>query len=400
MKKLLVFTSLFLIVLITTEVIVSAYLYANPITERRTEEKINKIYNSSKSDVELEYEALDKVQKQPKSIDELFVTGWIPDWDIPDGLKTLQANVGTFDGVSPVWFYLEADGTLKETPFTNGPALTDQVEKDNLELIPSIALFDAETLSSVLRSPENTDRHINTILDYAVENDYDGIDLDYESTFLADKELFYSFIEKLSKKLKQNGKKLIFTALPKWGDFITYPTLPQTRRVQEYKRLADLVDEFRIMTYDFYGRSSEKAGPVAPLEWMEYTIKYAIHVGIPREKIILGVPTYSYDWGDRELAPTDVDIINWYGNLTANPLEEGVAYFNSQVNLVRSRYTLIETFNDKWGDAIGTYDYKGQKRTIVFPTEKSFELRKQLAADYGLKGIAYWRLGDEDGLKL
>ncbi|MBE0573830.1 hypothetical protein IH575_02930, partial [Candidatus Dojkabacteria bacterium] len=53
-----------------------------------------------------------------------------------------------------------------------------------------------------------------------------------------------------------------------------------------------------------------------------------------------------------------------------------------------------------WGEMMGEYDYGGVTRVVVWPNNESIQLRKQLAADYGIKGIAYWRLGDEGSLQL
>ncbi|MEP7103108.1 MAG: glycosyl hydrolase family 18 protein [Candidatus Dojkabacteria bacterium] len=401
MKRAYLILLIILSLLIPAEGVLAYNFYKNPVKETRVEQNVHKTYISTKRDIDLEFAKLDKVTKQPKNLNDVYVTGWIPDWDIPNGLTTLEDQKEVFDGISPVWFYVNEDGTLEDTTYSNGPTLKSFASDNNLELVPSIALFDADTISKVLNSEENLNKHIDAIVNMTVDNNYKGIDLDYESVFLADKTLFFKFLQTVSTKLKEKGKLLSFTVLPKWGDYIDYPTLPQTRRVEDYKKIADLVDEFRIMTYDFNGRGSNTAGPVAPLKWMESTIKYAISLGIPRNKILLGIPTYSYDWGERPLEPDDVDIINWYGNLiTDTPLEAGVAYFNKQINQVRNGYTLTETFNNAWGEVVGTYNYKGENRIIVFPNEESWKLRKQLAADYGLKGIAYWRIGDEDGLKL
>ena len=52
-------------------------------------------------------------------------------------------------------------------------------------------------------------------------------------------------------------------------------------------------------------------------------------------------------------------------------------------------------FRSDWGEAIGRYDYKGQQRVVVYANDQSIELRKQLAKDYGIKGVSYWRIGGE-----
>ena len=389
--------------IITAEGVAAYYFYKHPVKKTVTEIISNKNYVSTKSDADLEYLQLDQIQKHPKNLSDVYVTGWIPDYDIPNGLATLKEQSSVFKGVSPVWFYAQEDGSLKETLYSNGPELTNFASEKNFDLVPSIALFDAPTFSKVLNSEDLINTHVSNIVNMTVDNNYKGIDLDYEALYLADKDKFFDFLKKLSDQLHSKSKILSFTVLPKWGDNIDYPALAQTRRVEDYKRIADLSDEFRVMTYEFSGRKSPLAGPLAPLKWMEYTIKYMINLGIPRDKILLGVPTYSYDWSERPLAADDLDLINWYDVIkqNSNPsLEDGVAYFNKQINQVRNNYDLTETFNDAWGEVIGRYNFKGTNRIIVFPNEESFKLRKQLAADYGIKGITYWRIGGEDGLKL
>ncbi|MEO6728363.1 MAG: glycosyl hydrolase family 18 protein [Candidatus Dojkabacteria bacterium] len=398
-KRVYIIIILIFALLIAAEGAGTYYFYKHPIKETVTETINNKNYVSTKSAAQIEVTQLDAIAKQPKNLSDVYVTGWIPDWDIPNGLSTLEDRYSIFKGISPVWFYANDDGSLKETPYSNGPDLSNFTSEKNLELVPSIALFDSATISKVFNSGA-LQSHIDNIVNMTVDNNYKGIDLDYEAILLSDKILFFDFLKKLTDQLHSKGKILSFTVLPKWGNEVVYPGFPQTRRVEDYKRIGDIVDELRIMTYDLFGRKSQQAGPVAPLKWMEYTLKYVINEGVPRNKILLGIPTYSYDWSERPLAQDNLDLIDWYLPASGTVLEDGVAYFNKQINQVRNNYTLNEKFNETWGEVVGTYNYKGTNRIIVFPNEESLKLRKQLAADYGIKGIAYWKIGSEDGLKL
>ncbi len=153
------------------------------------------------------------------------------------------------------------------------------------------------------------------------------------------------------------------------------------------------------MTYDYYGSSSDIAGPVGPIDWIETVIKYAIKEGVPREKLFLGIATYSYDWTEREIAPDKIDFFNWTGNLGDSEKERGVALFNGGINVIKAGYNLEISYNDNWEEAVGRYTYGSSPQIVVFPTQRSFDARKELAASYGLKGVAYWRIGDEGELK-
>lgn len=384
------------LIILQTPVFLAAVLYLPNHTRYVT--ATTEVKFSSRSDKDIEFEQINSVEKQTKDTNDLFVTGWIPDYDIPDGLNVVKEQKDNFDSISPVWFWVNENGSLQKNGYTNGKEFIAFTNQNNIELIPTITLFDHEILNKVLNSDENFNRHINEIVKNVVDNQYDGIDLDYESTYLKDKDKFFDFLEELSSQLHALDKKLVFTVLSKWGDLVEYNSLPQTRLTQDYKRISDLVDEFRIMTYDFYGAGSVKAGPIAPLEWMEFVIKYAIYTGVPREKIVLGVHTYAYDWTERDIA-TNIVVDNEFKVGLFGNSDPADAYFYKDVEKVKNQYNLTENFNDKWGEAIGEYTFENQKRIVVYPTQKSFELRKELAAEYGLKGVAYWRVGDSGSLK-
>lgn len=357
-------------------------------------EKGNAVSEIIARDNPTELENIRAVETNPKPVDELFVSGWIPDWDIPGGFNTVKSAPGTFDGLSPVWFWVNEDGSLKETLYMNDPEVIQYSKDNGIELIPTITLFDADIMSSVLNDETAFNRHIDQIMNQVINNNYDGIDLDYESTYLKDKELFFDMMEELALKLADADKKFVFTVLPKWGDEVVYKTLPQTRMVQDYGRIAELVDEFRIMTYEYTGRTNKEYGPIAPMPWLEDTIKYAIYSGVPREKLMLGIHTYSYDYSERAKIP-NFDYYPVQYALGDESLESARAYFNEDVEVVVDRYNATVTFDEFWGEAIAEYTRDGEKRFIVYPTNQSIQMRKDLAAEYGLKGVVYWRLGGE-----
>lgn len=378
----------------------SIHIFNNPIRVIETVEINLQNYTSNKTEIDLEFERIQGIQKASKPVSDLYVTGWISNYDVTGGFETLSEQYRTFDSISPVYYFVNPDGSLKTViSEANRKKIDDFARSKNIKIIPAIQDFDADNLGQVLNSEENIARHNAEVMAEILKYDYYGIDLDYESTKLADKDKFFTMLSTLSAEMQREDRKLIFTVLPKWGDLISYPALPQTRKVQDWKRIADLVDEFRIMTYELFGGNTI-VGPIGPLDWLELNIQYAINLGIPRDKIVLGVHTYSYDWSFRPIAKV-IDYKNYFHDtsLTQN-LSPGVALFNVDINKIRDGYDFQESFNDAWGEGIGRYIFRGVERIVVYPTDRSFELRKQLAAAYGIKGIAYWKVGGEGGLKL
>lgn len=370
--------------------------YNNPEIVEKTEINEVKIYTSNKTDFDLEIDQIRAVPKQEKDINSLKYYGWIPDWDMVDGLQTLKEN-SFITSVSPFWFDINPDGSLKTNLYTNWGELIEYTANNNIMLVPTITAFDRDELTQVLNSPENTDRFINETISYIEQYNYDGIDLDFESFYISDQKLFLELLTKLKERLSQSNKLLYFSILAKWGNNISYA---QTRATLNYAFMKDIVDIFVIQGYSYSPTSAKSVGPIGPIDWQEDIIRYAINEGISRDKIVLGVNTYAQDWSDR---PVQYDLLYYTAEgLPENDFgaEAAVAYYHDGVDKLHANYSVDENFIESWGEVLGSYGYFGQKRWIVYPNSDSIELRKKLAAEYGINGISYWRLGDEGSLDL
>lgn len=392
--KILILVILFGVIGVLSYLTYTAYL--NPKIEVVERVKEVQIVNSDKSDFEIEIEQIRSVPIQPKEISDLKIHGWIPDWDMRDGLNTLRNNP-QIKSVSPFWFDLNADGSLKTTSLTNWGEFINYTRNNNIELIPSITSFDKDKMTQVLNSTENSQRLISQILENVEKFDYQGIDLDFESFYRNDQKLLFDLLKGLKDQLNQRGKKLYFSPLAKWGNLIEYG---QTKSTLDYKLLADNTDMLLIQGYSYTANGSSQIGPIGPLEWLEDLIRYAIKEGVPREKITLGIHTYAIDWSEREI---QYDLLYYTPEGLSNAdnsMEQGVAYYHNGVDKLLSNYSVDLRYIENWGEMLGSYDFNGQKRFVVYPTEQSIQQRKELAAKYGLAGISYWRLGDEGSLKL
>ncbi len=370
--------------------------YNNPNIKTIEETNEIKIYTSNKTDFDLEIDAIQSIPKQQKDIGELKFYGWIPDWDMQDGLTTLQNN-SLITSVSPFWFDLNDNGSLATNGYTNWSTFIEYTSNNNIDLVPTITAFERDKLNRVLNSQEYVNRFINETIEYIQQNNYQGIDLDFESFYVNDQKPFLDMLAQLKERLNTINKKLYFSALAKWGNNISYA---QTRATLDYKKLGEIVDVFIIQGYSYTPTNSNTIGPIGPLDWLEDIIRYAIKEGVPREKIVLGINTYAQDWSDR---PIQYDLLYYTTEgLPDNDFgsEAAVAYYHNGVDKLFSNYSVDQKFIENWGEMLGSYDFNGQKRWIVYSNKDSIEVRKKLAADYGINGISYWRLGDEGSLSL
>ena len=325
-----------------------------------------------------------------KELSELKQVAWIPYWDFDRGYQSLVDNKDKFSSVSPVWYEVNSDGSLKVLKRDSHKKLETFSKNNNILLVPTISMFDFEIIKEVLNNEENYDRHMTQILNAVDQNDYDGIDIDYESIELVDGDLFMKFIEELSDELKKRDKLLTMAVLSKWGDDITYPSLKETREVQDWEALSEYVDEIRIMAYDYTSTNSRYPGPIGPLLWIDDILAYAVEK-VPREKVVLGAHLYAYEWVN-EVYDSKTDVFT-------NPVEEKVqvnAYEYSDILAIKKAYQYEEFRDDSLGEVILEYKKNGTNRIVFYPDGKGVIMRKEIAAKYGINGVAYWRLGGED----
>ncbi len=321
----------------------------------------------------------------------LTQTAWIPDWAFNSGYSSLQAAASNFSSVSPVWYYLEAETGVREA-IRGLPELRNFTEEQNILLVPSIASFDADALHATISTTEGLSAHVTYLIDEVQEHGYDGLDIDYESTYLQDQVPFLQFICELNSQLSALGKITSVTVISNWTESDIFRTLRQTRQAQNWMELSHCADEIRIMAYDLTSYTSTYPGPVAPLDWTEAILRKAIR-DIDRSKIVLSLPLYGYDgWSGTE-GPV------WpYLGILANPgAGKGLAdaVTDSQLVLARSHLT-SEVISPDSSESLLTYEYEGKKYYVYYPTVETTKHRISLAKDYKIGGIAYWRMGGED----
>jgi spore germination protein YaaH len=319
-------------------------------------------------------------------------SGWVPSWGSSSGLDSLKRNNSFLNSISPVWYELNENGSLKTRYPSQRQEIIAIAKENSIEIIPAIAMFDHELFTKVLQSQANLERHVEEIVNTVTINQYDGIDLDYESTKLSDKEKYFEMLSKLSSKLHENEKKLIVTVIAKWGDDIVYPSLVETRQVQDWTQISKLADEIRIMAYDYTFTRSRNPGPIGPINWIEEVLKYAV-TKVEPSKLILGVHLYSYEWKGNTTQPLTF-IPNYMGN--TNGTSDASSYVYSQVKSILKENS--GKSSDFEGEKIFEYKKEGIYRSLVYIDPQGIKERVELASKYKLGGVVFWRLGGEDEL--
>lgn len=295
-------------------------------------------------------------------------------WTFGDETSLDEATArGAIDEVNVDWFLSREDGSLDKSE-ENLP-FVEEAHSRGLKVLATVSNystdigdFDSHLADRILRSTKLQKRHVSEIVQLCVEKGYDGIDLDWESVYAADRNRFTKFVQQLAAKLHERGKLLSIAVHAKTSE----PGDWYGAQAEDWEKIGAAVDEFKVMTYDYSGSWSEP-GPVAPPDWMDEVMTFAETL-VPAAKIRMGVPFYGYDWsgsGAVGVSWTDVQsLISMY-----------------QPSIVR----------DPSGEA--TFQYETDVPHVVF-----FQDRPAIAAKLemlrnkhpSVSGIAIWVMGGED----
>ena len=295
------------------------------------------------------------------------VIGWIASFDYQNGKNSFYKNISKFTQVSPVYFDLNTDGSTSERSVAGDTDLKNIARKNSVKVIPTIIGFDENALQAMLNDDKKFQAHQEFLLKEAEK--YDGLDIDYESINLTDKELYLKMLQNLAEGLHSKGKILTVSVISKDKEN-GYQTLIETRQVQDWNRMGNFVDQIRIMAYDYSPDSTP--GPISPLNWVENVIRYGLSK-TAQEKLVLGQPLYAYAYGNKRYAYT---------------YDEIAEILNAQViNL---------TFDKLTSEKMFTFSKGSESRRMWFQDFETMLPRFALINRYNIAGIAYWRLGGED----
>lgn len=329
--------------------------------------QLNEPSNMPDNDIEPE---IDDIIEKPH---ELTISAWIVYWDLSRGIETVVGNKEIFNSASPVWYAVNSDGTLALKTTARNNKLRDEFQQNNIKIIPTIADFNANNLSLILNSSTKRTQHINNIVNEVITYDYDGIDIDYEDIRSTDREMFTLFVKELSEQIHSYNKLLTIVVEPKTDspEYANYAT----RQAQDWVEIAKYADEIRIMGYDYQHSYHTSAGPISSIEWLETILIYATEtLKIPKEKIVLALPLYGYNWDN-----------------TGNTKTIAVTWEDIQK---------IKTNNPNHTEVLDELSKENHliygTRHVWYQDSISIKYRFELARKYKIKGVIFWRLGGEN----
>lgn len=233
------------------------------------------------------------------------ISGWIPYWRSASGTQEALIHINTFQEINPFVFTVKTDGTLFDAgKIDQEPWVSffKSIEGKNLRVIPTIMWSDGQNIHKILSNKILRDAHIKGIVEMANKYNFDGVDIDYEAK-LADTNPYFSiFLRDLFKALGTK-KWLMCTVEPRTPlDSRNVSATSTPSYANDYKELNKWCDRVRIMAYDQASVDKKLTLaydqpyiPVADVRWVEKVMREAMQT-INKNKLMLGIPTYGYEY--------------------------------------------------------------------------------------------------------
>lgn len=291
---------------------------------------------------------------------------WVPEKDTSP-YWTLADNANAFSTIAPTWLSFGADGKLVNRTDTR---MLKWAKGRGLKVTPLVANspFKPETARPIIEDDEAVKSSVAALLDAVQSMDADGLNVDIEGVAPTDRARYNVFIAALCEAFHRNNLIVTVDLPAKTSD------APASAWAgwADYAFIGRHVDQAQLMCYDEHW-SGGSPGPIASIPWVRRVLEYAVTY-IPREKIVLGMPFYGYDWP-----------------------AEGSA---SEVTGVRAA-EMIRTLGvqPQWDHEAQSawFTYTGDigKRTVYYETSRTLKARLDLAREFKLAGVSIWRLGDE-----
>lgn len=230
--------------------------------------------------------------------------------------------------------------------------------------------FNNQLVKVLVENQEIQDILIQNVLTTVQERGFSGVDIDFEYVLPENRIGYADFVGNMREVMSANGYKTSVAVAPK-------ERADQSGLLYEgidYGMLGENADYVFLMTYE-WGYTYGPPMAVAPLNKVRQVVEYAL-TEIPREKILMGIPNYGYDWAlPYERGITKAQLI---GNVEAVHIAVENGAQIQYAEIAKSPYY--------------TYRKNGVTHEVWFEDVRSITEKVNLAVEFGLYGVGYWNL--------
>jgi len=291
-----------------------------------------------------------------------------------------------------------ADGSIREAngyPFA-WRGLIDRADSVGVPVIPTLTLLDADSLEALFLNETHRQTLLDSSLDLIEKSQGRGLHLDFEWFAPAKEALregFHAYVDTLSAHVALHypeAQLSMFVPAFHPDGMIDLPRIPS------------FFGEIMVQGYDLHWQTGPVAGPVAPLSgWdgnnWESIISRLDHLGIDRDRILLTVPYYGYEWPVIEANPGSTT--RGHARVITNARLDSLNVPEMQV----AAQDRVKAHGLKRDTDSGSPYYTFQDSTGWiqgwFEDSQSLSAKYRFVNDLGLAGVAIFPIGyDDSGL--
>jgi chitinase len=289
--------------------------------------------------------------------------------------------------------FLVADGEGRVQTGRNVPSreLTGNAHKAGVKVVLSLGGWGWDRqFAAIVAKPDAEDRYVKSVTAIVDDNDYDGIDLDWE---YPDTETEIVGFERLTRRLRKEldgiGNKR------KQAMVLTMAASSNAGTLRWLKKdfLLETMDWINVMTYDFTGDWTNYAGHHSPLfasarqprgnsRSTESTMKYLLNErGLPADRLAVGIPLYGRGFAVKEPYASTKDAPK--GRVPRGGDYRSIDRLRREPGWMR-----------QWDDETKNPWLISAERAVVigYDDAESVAIKTEWAMKQGFRGVFFWQI--------
>jgi spore germination protein len=287
-------------------------------------------------------------------------------------MEVLRKTLPYLTFLSIFSYEVNADGTLKTI---NDQPLIDAARAAGVAPVMVITNlsesgFSSDLAKTILTNPEIQDKLLNNVVANMKAKNYQGLDIDFEYIYPENREDYNNFLRKTVNRLRPLGYTITSALAPK----TSADQKGLLYEAHDYPVHGALLDHVILMTYE-WGYTFGPPLAVAPINEIRKVLNYAV-TAIPRDKILMGIPNYGYDW----------TLPYVEGSRAATVTNTGA------VDLALSEKASIQYNDVSKAPYFNYYDDARKQHVVWFEDARSIEAKLELVDEYDLGGVSYWTI--------
>lgn len=284
--------------------------------------------------------------------------------------EDFRAHYRQIGTVHPTYFDCSRTAALTGR---DDPLISGWARERGVRVLPRFNCQRGDVLNRILREPELREQWLNAIVERVEAHGYAGANLDFESGYPTDRDVYSAFVAELARRLHDRGRTLSVAVSAKAKDIPNHPR----STFFDYAALSDAADTVFVMAWGIHWTTSAPGAP-DDIAWVRNVVDYVRTIGRP-SKFVLGSPLYGMDWtGDGGSdQPADhyehADVLALAARVGATPRHDAAT------DTMRFDYV----------------DESGRPHQVWYSDASTLATRFAVAREAGI-GTGVWRLGNED----